>query len=715
MKKRDTRDTVRPRYHSDSTMSSGKKSGTSKPPVASDDDRRKGLRQATMAKDKTSDTLSLVIPPAGGKTAAAPAAITPAAAAGDTPLHLPSPDSLDLQPPPVTHRGEGITDPDLQPTFDDPVHLTFPPDSWEEMQRQEEERKSKRSTPPHSPPSSRVEPGGSNTPKKKLSKKQQKRPGGDLASSDDSSSSTTVEKTDEGSTPSTIRRGAAPPARKMAEMEQKLEQLQAVVNSLSAKVASVVDGQLGLETANNALAASNQDFRTQIATQKARMDSLERTNGELHNQLGDVESQVDNNVRRLNAFSETVNNLQASHDNLRSRMEAFAEQERSRAQGATGGEPVSGSADSCETGIFVSGIQNFMQFFNMDPETDPVVVAGRLMHEIDAYGAINRIFLADRSVSRTTRHQARAVIIYLNSSYHKKQVAVRLKQLLRNHPRLRATVSDVFPATEASRALALNRYAADKRQDQSMTRARVINKNGTAVLQLAEGGSRDYRDTTVSEADLQPFYQARTAEEGGRQVDRRRRDKNEREFRDQERAAGRGGNVTSQPRRAVSPPRRLSTPNSNPIGSQRQPAAVQPVSLPNSLTSQPLLTQQQQRGPPPQPLLLQQQQPGHPPPFQHPAQHNGGQPLGIYNSNSNSAGQQWSQGADGPTVNNAMFSVNPMQHSMQMHPQLMAFLQQQLFGQQQLTQQQQQLYTDNGQQLIMRQDSSNNYSRDGFE
>jgi hypothetical protein len=90
--------------------------------------------------------------------------------------------------------------------------------------------------------------------------------------------------------------------------------------------------------------------------------------------------------------------------------------------------------------------------------------------------------------------------------------------------------------------------------------------------------------------------------------------------------------------------------------------------------------------------------------------------LGIYNSNSNSAGQQWSQGADGPTVNNAMFSVNPMQHSMQMHPQLMAFLQQQLFGQQQLTQQQQQLYTtDNGQQLIMRQDSSNNYNRDGFE
>jgi len=306
---------------------------------------------------------------------------------------------------------------------------------------------------------------------------------------------------------------------------------------------------------------------------------------------------------------------------MRNRMEAFAEQERGRAQGATGGEPVSGTADNCKTGILVSGIQNFIQFFDMDHDTDPVVVAGRLMHEVDAYGAINRIFLADKSVSKATRYQARAVIIYLNSTYHKKQVAVRLKQLLRNNPRLRATVSDVFPATEASRALALNRYAADKRQDQSMTRARVVNKNGTAVLQLAEGGSKDYRDTTVSEANLQPFYQTRTAEEGGRQVDRRRRDKNEREFRDHERAAG-GGNVTSKPRRAVSPPQRLSTPNSHPIGSQRQPAASQPVSLPNNFTPQPLLIQQQQPGPPPQPLLNQQQQLGPPPPLQHPAQHN---------------------------------------------------------------------------------------------
>jgi hypothetical protein len=97
-------------------------------------------------------------------------------------------------------------------------------------------------------------------------------------------------------------------------MEQRLEQLQAVVTGLSATVANIMEGQLGLESANNALAASNQDFRTQVATQRARIDKLERTTRELHNQLGDVEAQVDNNVRRLTAVLETVNNLQDSHE-----------------------------------------------------------------------------------------------------------------------------------------------------------------------------------------------------------------------------------------------------------------------------------------------------------------------------------------------------------------------------------------------------------------
>jgi len=38
--------------------------------------------------------------------------------------------------------------------------------------------------------------------------------------------------------------------------------------------------------------------------------------------------------------------------------------------------------DTCETGFFISRIQEIMKSYNMDPRSDPVAVAGRLLKEI---------------------------------------------------------------------------------------------------------------------------------------------------------------------------------------------------------------------------------------------------------------------------------------------------------------------------------------------
>ncbi|MFN9937851.1 MAG: hypothetical protein ACK56I_00105, partial [bacterium] len=91
--------------------------------------------------------------------------------------------------------------------------------------------------------------------------------------------------------------------------------------------------------------------------------------------------------------------------------------------------------------------------------------------------------IADRAaVNRGRRHEARAVIVYLNSTFYKRQTTILLKKLFEKY-KLKGTISDVFPAEESSRALALSRYAAEKRLDKSMTRTRVINRGGTAYLQ----------------------------------------------------------------------------------------------------------------------------------------------------------------------------------------------------------------------------------------
>ncbi len=122
--------------------------------------------------------------------------------------------------------------------------------------------------------------------------------------------------------------------------------------------------------------------------------------------------------------------------------------EQAQHAGATPTGEGASSTDSCETGIFLSGIQQFIEIFDMRNTTDPFAVAGRLMYEIGFYGAINRVFVADRAVDRNEHYKDRAVIIYFNSTFQK--------------------------------------------SDKNMTRTRVVNKSGSAVLQHREGASKRF-------------------------------------------------------------------------------------------------------------------------------------------------------------------------------------------------------------------------------
>jgi hypothetical protein len=78
---------------------------------------------------------------------------------------------------------------------------------------------------------------------------------------------------------------------------------------------------------------------------------------------------------------------------------------------ADGGASSTGAADSCETGIFISGIQDFREIFNMRSTTDPVVVVSRLMSKVDSDGVVSHIIVADRAVEKKEdRCKARAVV-----------------------------------------------------------------------------------------------------------------------------------------------------------------------------------------------------------------------------------------------------------------------------------------------------------------
>ncbi len=135
------------------------------------------------------------------------------------------------------------------------------------------------------------------------------------------------------------------------------------------------------------------------------------------------------------------------------------------------------------------------------------------------------------AVNRGRRHEARAVIVYLNSTFYKRQTTILLKKLFEKY-KLKGTISDVFPAEESSRALALSRYAAEKRFDKSMTRTRVINRGGTAYLQHTTSQDRFYKDANISEDSLRPYFDPRQAAGDGDRQSGVRQDRVDRATRD---------------------------------------------------------------------------------------------------------------------------------------------------------------------------------------
>jgi len=753
---------------SDEKMSQNKKSTKKATAASDDDDRKKGLRQSTIAKSKNNDVLSLVLSAVpdltgvtGGKKAASvPITISTEGATGasmDPPptaaanQHTPQDrtttptaltpkglglqdDSIDfanspsqqkehllLQSQIIAHQGVGVSDPDLQATFKDPVHLTVVPSTYEELERLENERYLQEKYQKQMAASTGSTPGNENasTPKRKSNKKHKMPPkDGDLSSS---SSSSSVEKMEEEQDPPTVRKPLHPASKRLGELEQRVSYLTEVVTNMTEKLGKYIETQQTMSNHVNTLSQITQDHSEKILTQGAGIRSLQNLTGSIQHRLTEVEEAVEANTRRLAVTVDTVTRLDNNYTNLENQFQDTQErlQHISNANPADGASSSGTAADSCETGIFLSGIQDFRQIFDMRSTADPVIVAARLMHEVGSYGAISRILVADKAVEKKEdRYKARAVIIYLNSLFHKRQTAIELKKFLQQNPGLRATVSDVFPAAETPRALALNRYAAEKRQDKSMTRTRVINKGGCAVLQHTEGSSREYKDANVTDAVLEPYFQARERGERGRQSNRRDgNSRNERELRDQERADQRHSNNSNQsssntnqrqhqqqlqlPQRAGhhrrnTPPLRISTPNSQPINNPRQ----QNVNMPMGNQQLQLASQQH-------PTYNQQQDPTSNFPPQQLQQHNM-QPT-FYDNNT-VANNQWLQGANGPPVQ----QVNSMPQGgyIQVPQGLLPFIQQQIHGHQQIQQQQHQLqqyYTteNNNQQLMIRQDATN--------
>jgi hypothetical protein len=155
----------------------------------------------------------------------------------------------------------------------------------------------------------------------------------------------------------------------------------------------------------------------------------------------------------------------------------------------------------------ISGISSIKKYIKAPPHADAADIAVELMELMDEYHAVTRVIIVD--IKGKTRQTADSVIVYMSSSFHKQKATNDLRQYLKvaNEKGFcwGVSVKDCFDLAEQPRARALNRYAGHLREEKQIDGFRIVNKQGSAVLQTYIG-YQNWAVHTVQPEILEPYY-----------------------------------------------------------------------------------------------------------------------------------------------------------------------------------------------------------------
>jgi hypothetical protein len=238
------------------------------------------------------------------------------------------------------------------------------------------------------------------------------------------------------------------------------------------------------------------------------------------------------------------------------------------------------------------------------------------------YCAVDKIFLADTQV--TNRVDTRAVVVYMRTPFHKREVMIKLKRLLAQWRVQEATVRDCFPTDLASYGAHL------RRTEDSVRRYQVINRSGEPVLQVASANGR-YTDQIIDEEALRELIAGQDKTRAQRVVNRGKTGpchtaKNRRTKASRNSSGRSSPMATDQEDGPAGPTIPAGSSNAVPQGPQRRTTNLESTSLrkqagttvnrqpqPREAARQAALSRQQRSSPPPQPQRQQQPQLQSPP------------------------------------------------------------------------------------------------------
>jgi hypothetical protein len=288
-----------------------------------------------------------------------------------------------------------------------------------------------------------------------------------------------------------------------AEFNASLLQMDTKLNAALERTVQQVQQQV-----HNSISASTQSTTAAMKEVEAR---VVKQISHVTAKVLACENAVDSHERRFAAMDKNISELMRGTEDklreLRIRREASMEVD-GQAQATVGRPP------DRDIAFQITGINSIKPYVEADPDADAADIAIELMELFGEYHAVLRIVIVD--IKGKTRQTADSVIVYMSSTFHKKKATNYLRQFLKTANEKGwckgVTVRDCFDLAEQPRARALNRFAAHLREEQQIDGFRILNNQGTAVLQTYIGYQK-WTEYKVQPEELQPYYLTRQERE----------------------------------------------------------------------------------------------------------------------------------------------------------------------------------------------------------
>jgi hypothetical protein len=265
-------------------------------------------------------------------------------------------------------------------------------------------------------------------------------------------------------------------------------QLDAAISQVTA-LEQIVSYQRGFFTQqqswNTSISAETNQLSSRLVAVDAKADAAHNVAKQADNIARKSAETANRSLQVAVSHQSQIKALEASMAELNRKQESLSQQAGCQASAEI-------LADTFENSIFFGGVPAFRERMGLHPQSDPIFVISRLLNDMGIYAGMNSIVLADNAAK--SRLDTRAVIIHMQSSFHKRAAMAILRRELARQRLPGTAVRDCFPTSTMTKVKSYMRLGMQLKTAGKIARFQVVNRKGQPILQTA-AKNQNYADS----------------------------------------------------------------------------------------------------------------------------------------------------------------------------------------------------------------------------